>query len=73
MVTCKNNNFIQKKYTQVFNFVHKDLLTYNIPMHRFYPKMFLSALLTKLSIIRVEDEDEGVALSAMHENKIFRK
>jgi hypothetical protein len=26
----------------------KEIITYNIPMHRFYPKFFLSALLTKL-------------------------
>jgi hypothetical protein len=38
------------------------IITNNIPMHRFYPKFFLSGLLTKLSI----------ALSAMHENKMFR-
>jgi hypothetical protein len=34
-------------------------------MHRFYPKIFLSALLTKLLIARVEDE------SAMHEIVIY--
>jgi hypothetical protein len=38
------------------------IITYNIPMHRFYPKIFLRALLTKLLY----------TLSAMHENKIFR-
>jgi hypothetical protein len=37
------------------------IITYNIPMHRFYPKIFLRALLTKL-----------FTLSAMHENKMFR-
>jgi hypothetical protein len=34
----------------------KETITYNIPMHRFYPNFFLSALLTKLLIARVEDE-----------------
>jgi hypothetical protein len=39
---------------------HRIIFTYNIPMHRFYAKNVLSALLTVIT------------LSAMHENTIFR-
>jgi hypothetical protein len=37
-----------------------ELITYNITMHRLYPKIFLSSLLIKLLIARVEDEDEDL-------------
>jgi hypothetical protein len=37
-----------------------ELITYNIPMHRLYPKFFLSASMIKLLIARVEDEDEDL-------------
>jgi hypothetical protein len=41
-------------------------------MHRFYPKIFLSGLLTKLSIARVEDEEYGsMQRDIRHENRMI--